>query len=186
MFMPLLIAIAALLIYPSYILAAVLGLGAFAYIKFAGSHEDDDRIPHIAHQLAYRVLCVKLLAFNGEQDQASLEVHGTAVLDDMENAYMRRELRAAASVTPEYWKDAARTVARYSGGSSEFFLTRFESIIVQLTAQPCSRGQGQFHLRDEVQDRLIDLAKLWKIGPKTVRNILRDNQVVPSERLQKW
>lgn len=187
--MPILIMLGVLLVYPSFLLAGFAGLASFAYILFGGNSDDQDRIDGILHKLAFRSLCIKLAVFNGPTDQRALEVHTEIMHDFADNAYRRRDLRIAASATPEFWEPLARMIYQ-AGRKDAFFLTsRYRSILVQLTSQPENRRQaspaGHF-LREEVQERMIQLAKIWKLGPKTTRELFEQQKVVIGPTLAGW
>lgn len=188
MYMPILVAVATMLIYPSMVLAFLLAMGTWAYLRYAGRKVDPAARASIEGKLAFRVLSVKFLAMNGEMDDAAFETHGHSTVDEPENSALRADLRDVASRTADGWQDAARRIARVYKDEPESRFNRLNLLIVQLTSQPGSRQiqNGFRHLPDEVQDNLIRVAKLWKIGPKRFRELLADNQVAPSQAASTW
>lgn len=178
-FMPFLVAVLALLLYPSLVLAVGLGLITAAYLRFGGRPVPRATMKLLNGQIAYRMLSVKLLALNGTSDADTYHVHAMLTPDEPENAELRGLLRDAAATTGAGWKSFARTVRAVYGADPAQLLDRFEMLILQLRAQP----EG---VTAETQDRLIHLAKQWKIGPQKARSFLTDNNVTLSPAMLAW
>src|SRR3546814_10977569 len=58
-------------------------------------------------------------------------------------------------------------------------LDRLEMLVVQLAATP----QG---VTEESQARIVEVCKLWKVGPETVLRIFEENQVQISTKTIDW
>lgn len=178
-FMPVLIGVCVLLLYPSLILGVGVALATWLYLRYAGMKVSSTDIAAIRGQLAFRVLSVKLLSYNGSTDDKTFEVHALVTSDFVENSDLRSQLRDAAAATPEQWEPAARTVRTVYRDAPEDLQKRLDGLIVQVSAQPCG-------VTDATQLRLMEIAKMWRIGPKQTRDLLLENHVNPSPALLAW
>lgn len=63
--------------------------------------------------------------------------------------------------------------------------TLMTGLVIQMTSQPSARipGSRYYKLSDEKQKFLMELGKMWGIGPRTLRGILEKNEVAPSAEL---
>jgi hypothetical protein len=175
-----------MMVYPSALLGIAVGLLVWLFLTRAGETPEQGELARIRGQIAYRVLSVKLMALNGEVDDGAVEVHYLATADQPENSVMRALLRDAGGVTPDHWQSSARAVGSIYG--PEDLLSRLNDLVVQVTAQPaCVPVDGHsFHLDEAVQVRIMEIAKMWKIGPNRTRRVLEDSSVILSDRLLAW
>lgn len=184
-FVPALLAAAALLVYPSWTVALVVAILSWLYLRYAGSKPRAAELSRIRLELAFRTLSVKALAISGDYDQVTYDVHAVNTPDLAENSSLRALLRDAAGATHDGWKDAARRVRRGARKDPAELHTLLTGLVIQMTSQPSARVAGGAHyvLSDEKQRFLMEVGKLWGIGPKTLRGILSQNHVAPSADL---
>lgn len=187
-FLPVLLALATMMLYPSTLLAVGVGIAAWVFLTRGGNKPEESELAIIRGQLAYRVLSVKLMTLNGEVDRDSIDVHNLATLDVLENSTLRARMRDAADVTPEHWQSSARMVGNVYGANPGDLVSRLNDLIVQVTSQPaCYVVNGdEFHLAENVQVRIMEIAKMWKIGPNRTRDLLADNRVSIAQPLLAW
>lgn len=175
-----------MMVYPSAFLGLAVGLLVWLFLTRAGEKPEQSELARIRGQIAYRVLSVKLMALNGDVDDGSMEVHYLATADQPENSVMRALLRDAGGTTPDHWQSSARAVGAVYG--AEDLLSRLNDLVVQVTAQPSCVpvDEYSFRLDEAVQVRIMEIAKMWKIGPNRTRRVLEDNAVIVSDRLHAW
>src|SRR3546814_789173 len=130
-------------------------------------------------QIAYRILSVKLLSLNGEMDEDTYSVHSQLTPDEPENSELRGLLRDASATSGDGWIDQARIVRQIYGADPLQILDRLEMLVVQLAATP----QG---VTEESQARIVEVCKLWKVGPEKVLRIFEENQVQISTKTIAW
>ena len=179
-FVPILFASAAMLIYPSWTVGGVVALLSWFYLQFAGRKLHREELSTITTELAFRTLSVKALAINGDYDDITYDVHQVNTPDLPENSIMRARLRNAAGASHDGWKEAARRVRRGAKNDPAKLHTLLNGLVIQLTSQPSARTpvQGVYNLTKEVQLFLLEVAKMWGIGPNNLRSIL-DKRHVP-------
>lgn len=184
-FVPVLIAAAIFLAFPSLTVALGVGGLAWMYLQFAGRKPRAAELSKIRVELAFRTLSVKALAISGDYDQVTYDVHAVNTPDLAENSTLRAKLRDAAGVTHDGWKQAAKRVKRACRKDQEQLYDLLTGLVIQMTSQPSARTtrKGQYHLSDEKQRFLVELAKMWGMGPKTLRGVLASNSVPPSADL---
>lgn len=177
-----------MMVYPSTLLAVVVGVAAWLYLVRGGETPDPGDVAAVRGQIAYRVLSVKMMALNGVVDDDACEVHALATPDYVENSILRAKLRDAAAASPEHWQSAARTVLAVYGAKAEDLVSRLNDLVVQVTAQPACifHADGSSDLDERVQVRLMEVAKMWGIGPNRTRAVLEDNNVVLAQPLLAW
>jgi hypothetical protein len=125
------------------------------------------------------MLNVKLLALNGEIDEDTYVAHAKLTPDEPEAAELRGKLRDAAATSGAGWQTFARTVRKVYRREPTELLDRFENIILQMRVQPGG-------LSDESQARLVELAKLWKIGPVKAKGLLAQYNIQPAAAVLAW
>lgn len=178
-FAPILFAVLTLLLFPSYLAAGAVALATAAYLRFAGQGVPEHTIKLLRGQIAYRILSVKLLSLNGEMDEDTLSVHLQLTPDEPENSELRGLLRDASATSGDGWVDQARLVRQIYGADPLQILDRLEMLIVQLAATP----QG---VTEDSQARLVEISKLWKIGPEKTLRLLEESQVEISPKTIAW
>ncbi len=178
-FLPILVALIAFFLFPSVLLAGTLGALVWLYLSFAGQSNTAKQKLIRRGQIAYRLLSVKLLTLNGDMNEDTYKVHGLLTPDAPETGELRNLLRNAAFTTGDGWKHWAHEVRRVYKGNALEILDRFEMLVVQLksSAAPVS---------DESQSRLIEIAKLWGIGPEKAREYLAEMEIEPSAEMAAW
>lgn len=176
-FLPILLAITAFLIYPSLLLAAGVGILTFAYFTFGGERLAARAKATARGQIAYRMLSVKILAMNGEIDENTYHAHALVTPDEAETSELRGQLRDAAATTGQGWKELARRL-RYIY-DAETLVDRLDILLVQLNAQPGP-------ITPETEQRIIEIAKIWKIGPNTLRKLMNDSEIQPGAAISAW
>jgi len=184
-FVPALIAAAIFLVFPSWTVALTLGGLAWLYLHFAGRKPRVAELSRIRIELAFRTLSVKALAISGDYDQITYDVHAVNTPDLAENSTLRALLRDAAGASHDGWRQAARRVKRACRKDQEQLYDLLTGLVIQMTSQPSARSsrKGQYLLSDDKQRFLFDVAKMWGIGPKTLRGILANNSVPPGADL---
>lgn len=184
-FVPILLALMIYLAYPSMVIAGSVAGLAWLYLAFAGARPRREQLAHIRRDLAYRTLSVKALAITGGYDQTTYDVHAINTPDEPENSALRAKLRDAAAASRDGWKQAARRLRKETRRDQRMLLDHLSGIVIQLTSQPGARVAGSRHYRldDEVQDFLVDLGRVWGIGPRNVREVLVRNDVMPSLKM---
>lgn len=184
-FVPALFALATFLVLPSWVAAVSVGLFCWIYLQFAGRKPRAAELATIKTELAFRTLSVKALAISGDYDQITFDVHAVNTPDMMENSALRALLRDAAGATHDGWKQAARRVRQGARKKPQMLHTLMTGLVIQMTSQPSARipGSRYYKLSDEKQKFLMELGKMWGIGPRTLRGILEKNEVAPSAEL---
>lgn len=177
-----------MMLYPSTVVAVVVGVAAWLYLVRGGETPDHGDVIAVRGQIAYRVLSVKTMALNGEVDDDACEVHALATPDYVENSILRAKLRDAAAASPEHWQGAAKAVLSVYGAKAENLVSRLNDLVVQVTAQPACifHSDGSSELDEKVQIRLMDIAKMWGIGPNRTRAVLEDNNVILAKPIVDW
>ncbi|AXK44088.1 hypothetical protein [Erythrobacter aureus] len=178
-FLPILVALIAFLLFPSVLLAGGLGTLTWLYLTFAGQSNTSRDVLIRRGKIAYRLLSVKLLTLNGDMNDDTYKVHGLLTPDEPETAELRNLLRNAAFTTGDGWKHWAREVRRVYKNEPTIILDRFEMLVVQLKASAAP-------VSDESQGRLVEIAKLWGIGPEKVREYLAKMEIQPSAAVAAW
>jgi hypothetical protein len=178
-FVPILLAAIAYASYPSIILAGLVLIGSATYLRFAGEKVTGQTVALLRGQIAYRLLSVKFIGMNGAADEDTYEVHAMSTPDEPENSELRGLLRDAAATTGAGWQDQARIVRRVYGGDVAQILDRYEMLIVQLNASPDG-------VTAESQERLVELGKMWRIGPQKAHAFLAENNIQPASAMLAW
>ncbi len=185
--MPVLLGAAAFLAYPSVLLVLAVAGATWLYLSMGGNKVDAGDVAAMRGQIAFRVLSVKLLAFNGDRDDKTFEVHALCTPDLAENSELRGTLRDVSAATPDYWQAPAKQVYAIYKGDPEALVSRLDALIVQVSAQPgSSLPSGQRQLSDDTQERLMQIAKMWRIGPKKTKELLLEARIQPSQALLAW
>ena len=179
LFVPLLLASLVMFLYPMAVPVIGVAVISWLYLTFGGQTIGSGHRLGIRQQLAYRVLSVKMMAFNGEIDDDTLDVHATVVVDNYTNSRLRGMLRDAAGASTDDWKASARVIYTIFRKENHELLKRMDELILQLTAQPNSRAdiKGNRYLSQEVQTRLMEIARIWKIGPNQMKTLLGEHRV---------
>jgi hypothetical protein len=178
-FVPLLLAIAVLLAYPSMLLAAGLGLLAWIYLAHGGRKVSKNEAVEIRSHIAYRVLSVKLLAISGEFDETTYEMHALMTSDFSENAALRGTLRDCAGWRADGWEHSARVLASLYHNQPDQLSVRLHRLIAQVMVQPGGNAEA-------TQSRIVDVAKVWKLGPKHVRGLFSEQGVEMTPAVLAW
>lgn len=178
-FMPILVAVLSLLLVPSPLLAVGLGLLVAAYLRFGGERVEPVTMKLLRGQIAYRLLSVKLLALNGPTDEDTYRVHGLLTPDQPENAELRGLLRDAAALTGAGWKGQARIVRAVYGKEPAEIVDRYEKLLLQFRAQPVP-------VSADTEARMVELGKIWKIGPDKARHLFAKNGIEMSPVMLAW
>lgn len=178
-FLPLLFGLVAFLLYPSILLSTGVAILVWSYLQFAGFRMDGGKRLKIRGQLAYRILSVKLLSLNGGMTDETYKHHAQLTPDEPETSELRSDLRNAAYSTGDGWEFWAREVRKVYKRDPLVILDRYEILIVQL-----QNGEGG--LSDKSQDRLIQIGKMWGVGPNKAREFLADVAVTPSPNMAAW
>src|SRR3546814_1444611 len=166
-------------LFRSYIAAGAVGLATAVYFRFAGQGVPEHTIKLLRGQIAYRILSVKLLSLSGEMDEATVSFHSQLTPDEPENSELRGLLRDASATSGDGLIDQARIVRQIYGADPLQILDRLEMLVVQLAATP----QG---VTEESQARIVEVCKLWKVGPEKVLRIFEENQVQISTKTIAW
>ncbi|QAY80250.1 hypothetical protein [Sphingosinicella sp. BN140058] len=149
-------------------------------LQILGGEEIDRDVPYaIDAQLAYRVLCAKLLQLNGRLDADTYEVHQKFTPDEPETSELRGSLRDAAATTPLGWQRSARDLAYRFKRFPDTLLDRFEHLIIQMNASPDG-------VTVSGQAALVELARLWGIGPNKTLEIFVEWRVQPLQPVLAW
>ena len=187
-FVPAVLALMVLLIYPSFVLAALIAAFAWVYLAFGGSKSSERVSSRVRVEVAYRILSVKALAISGDYDELTYDVHQTSTPDEFQNTILRSRLRDAAGATSEGWRVFAKTIRRHSRPllkvDRNHLINLYKMIIVQITSQPSSRldGSRSFLLSPEKEAFARELAKIWSIRPATVQDVFSEQRVVLTSR----
>lgn len=185
-FVPIVLALMVYMIYPSFVLAGVFGLMAWAYLRFGGPKSSDRVRSRVRVEVAYRILSVKALAISGDYDELTYDVHQTSTPDEFQNTILRSRLRDAAGATSEGWQIFAKRIKRHSRpllkSDRNFLINLYKMIIVQITSQPSSRVEGSRHflLNREKSEFIMNLAKIWGIRREMACQIITEQRVVMS------
>ena len=166
-FVPILLALATMLVYPSVLLGVAVGALAWLYLAKGGSAVGRNRIDEIRTQLAYRVLSVKLLAVSGRLDDETYRQHGVLTVDYADNSQLRGSLRDCAGGRPDGWEDSAKLLRSVFRKEPKQLSDRLRKLILQIAVQPGG-------LEDASQIRLMEIAKVWNLGPKHVRGLFEE------------
>ena len=183
-FVPVVLAVMVLLIYPSIVVATAIGAFAWIYLQFGGPKTGDRVRARIRVEVAYRILSVKALAITGDYDDLTYDVHQTSTPDEFQNTILRSRLRDAAGGTPEGWRFSAKTIKRNSRpltkADPNFLINLYKMIITQITSQPSSRIENsrQFILDKKKAAFAAELAKIWGIPPGKVDSLLAEQRVI--------
>lgn len=178
-FVPLILAVAAILAYPSPLLAAAVGGAAWLYLARGGSRIDPSEMLEMRTKLAYRVLSVKVLAISGRMDEQSYRIHALVTSDDAENAGLRTALRDSTGWTPQGWEHPARVLERNFRGAPAELSRRVDYLIAQIAAQPGGTS-------DASQERVMEIAKTWSLGPVHVRGLFDKHGVDMAPAILAW
>src|SRR3546814_15094737 len=100
-------------------------------------------------------------------------------ISDWSSDVCSSDLRDASATSGDGWIDQARIVRQIYGADPLQILDRLEMLVVQLAATP----QG---VTEESQARIVEVCKLWKVGPEKVLRIFEENQVQISTKTIAW
>lgn len=178
-FLPLLFALLSFLLYPSLLLAGTVGLLAWGYLVFAGEDVSTNQRAAMRGKIAFRILSVKLLRLNGNVDENTYHHHGQLTADEPENSELRSDLRNAAFPVGDGWEFWAKEVWQVYRRMPLTVLDRYYSLFVQM-------ANGQDGLSDESQRRLLQIAKMWGIGPEKTREYLTNLDLTPIPEIENW
>lgn len=178
-FTPVLFAIVTILLFPSYLTAALVGFASMAYMHLAGQKVASQTTRLLRGQIAYRLLSVKLLSLNGEMDEDTFRVHAQLTPDEPENSELRGDLRNAAVLDGSDWKDQARIVRQIYGRDPVQIVDRLDKLLVQMNATPHG-------VTEDSQARIVEISKLWKIGREKTIELFQNNHVAPTQETLVW
>jgi hypothetical protein len=178
-FVPAILAIAAMFVYPSILLGLGVAALAWLYLAYGGSKVSPAEALELRTKIAYRVLSVKTLAISGLFDEDTYSTHALVTSDDSENAALRTVLRDSTGWTPDGWEHPARVIGSSFRKAPGELSKRLGYLIAQIAAQPNGT-------QDAGQIRIMEIAKMWGLGPKHVRELFEKNAVEMAPAILAW
>ncbi len=178
-FVPVILAVCAMLLYPSVLLGAAIAALAWLYLSYGGIKISPQERLELRTKLAYRVLSVKVLAISGRFSEETYATHALVTSDDAENAVLRTRLRDAAGLTADGWEHPARVLGSSFRKAPAELSKRLGYLIAQIADQPMGTDEPS-------QIRIMEIAKMWKLGPKHVRELFDKYRVEMAPAILAW
>lgn len=178
-FVPAILAIAAMFVYPSVLLGLGVAALTWLYLAYGGNKVTPAEMLELRTKIAYRVLSVKVLAISGQFDDETYRIHALVTSDDAENAALRTSLRDSTGRTPDGWEHPARVIGSAFRKAPAELSKRLDYLIAQIAAQPNGT-------QDAGQTRIMEIARIWNLGPVHVRGLFDKNAVEMSPTILAW
>ena len=163
---------------PIWLWAGIAAFWLFTNMNDADDEPTKEDMQRVGQDLATRVLAVKVSKMTGPVEGLMADGFNELYPETGEHIELRTELKNAAHATSEDWKHFAHIAYKTMRNHPDQLYQEFRSLVL-------IADSGEDKIEERVVDVLVEIAQIWKIGPKTLAHTFEELNIPFSERMRK-
>jgi hypothetical protein len=163
---------------PIWLWAGIAAFWLFGDMNDADDEPTKEDMQRVAQDLTTRILAVKVSKMTGPMAGMMADGFNNIYEETSKSTGLRTELKNAAYATSEDWRHFAHIAYKTMRNHPDELYQEFRLLAT-------IADLGETRIEEPVVDVLVEIAQIWKIGPKTLANTFKELNIPFSAKLRK-